>query len=69
VETENEPGGCAIHIEEYAQKLADLICMIDTDNRGDVLVLAAEKLRRNGQYFTAKRIEHAGRLYGTSDEA
>jgi hypothetical protein len=69
VKNENEPGGCATNIDEYAQKLAVLIGKINTDHRGDVLVLAAEKLRRNGQFFTAKIIEHAGRLYGTSDEA
>lgn len=50
-------------LDERAEHIATLIQKCDTDERGDLLMLVAAKLRRESQGYTAVLIEAAGKIY------
>lgn len=47
-----------------AQNISAIIRSVDTDNRGTLLRLIAEDLRKNAQGFTAKVFSAASQAYG-----
>lgn len=54
---------------QRARMIADAIAECDTDYRGDLLTLVSQELRRrHTQFFTAKCIDAASLVYGTSGE-
>lgn len=48
--------------------IAKVLASVDHELRGDVLSEAARQLRDNGQYYTARCVEAASIVYGTSDD-
>ena len=54
-------------MEKQAETIAKILVDTPTENRGDLLKMVSEILISKTQGFTASVINHASRLYGTSD--
>lgn len=53
-------------IKDRAEAIARLIAEADTDDRGNLLVLAGERLRLDAQGFTGSLMKAAGVTYGVN---
>ena len=53
-------------IEERAKMIATLIAEVDTEDRGNLLVLVGDQLRKDAQGFTGNLIRSAGFEYGVN---
>jgi len=52
-------------LQKQAEQISKLIAEVDTDFRGDLLVLVGDELRRQAQGFTGTLLRSAGKTYGT----
>ena len=53
-----------MNLEEQAKKISKLIAEVDTDHRGNLLVLVGNDLRLQAQGFTGNLIRSTGYEYG-----
>lgn len=56
-------------LQDKVKILADLIDSVDTDYRGNLLALAGEQLRKQGQNYTGNILRSAGYDYGVNPKA
>lgn len=55
-----------MNIQERAKMIATLVAEVDTKDRGNLLVLVGDQLRRDAQGFTGNLIRSAGLEYGVN---